>query len=213
MFFSTTFNMADWANLFFQARLHAANEPGFLAIRHLELVTLNGGHVGFCLNLGLNLATPAGRDAANFHAALIIFCWELCQQGLGNIPYHPAPFNHGPMGPVAAGPVNGPAAGLPEEQGGVAPPEDDFVEIIGGVHPVHGPWVVDHDFVEIIGGVHPVHGPWVEVEPPAANMDFDFPAAEIDALANELWQQPNQEGVGEPPILDVDLDFDLNLLQ
>jgi hypothetical protein len=153
--------MADWAHLFFQARLHAAHEPGFLAVRHLELVALNGGHVGFCINLGIDMATPAGREAANFHAALIIFCWELCQQGLGHLPYHPAPFNHGPMGPIAAGPPEDFIA-PPAHDPPVPPADEDFVEIVGGVHPVHGPWAVDHDFVEIVGGFDPVHGPWVE---------------------------------------------------
>jgi hypothetical protein len=200
-------DMADWANLYFQARLHAAHEPGFLAVRHLELVALNGGHVGFCLNLGINLATPVGREAANFHAALIIFCHELCAMGVGHLPYHPAPHNVGPQGPLVVDAPQVPAGDNHPEV------DQDFVEVIGGVHPVHGPWVVDHDFVEIIGGVDPVHGPWVEGGPPVANMDFDFPAEEIDALANELWQQPNQENNGEPPILDFNFDFDLDLLQ
>jgi hypothetical protein len=191
--------MADWGNLHFQARLHAAHEPGFLAIRHLELVALNGGHLGFCINLGLDLATPVGREAASFQAALIMFCWELCQQGVGHLPYHPAPFNHGPLGPIAAGAPNDPPAHNPP-----APPVDnDFVEIVGGVHPVHGPWVVDHDFVEIVGGFDPVHGPWVEGQAEGA------PVPE---------QQPNNEA-GQGHIVpqellewDPDLDFDLNLL-
>jgi hypothetical protein len=197
--------MADWANLFFQARLHAAHEPGFLAVRHLELVALNGGHTGFCLNLGINLATPEGREAATFHAALIIFCWELCHLGVGHLPYHPAPHNFGPLGPVAAA---APAA-PPVHDPPAAPVDDGFVEIIGGVHPVHGPWVVDHDFVEVLGGVHPIHGPWVEapgeaVAPPGepapnAGLD-DFPELGLDLGAE----------FGDP--MDGDMDFDLNLL-
>jgi hypothetical protein len=197
--------MADWANLSFQARLHAANEPGFLAVRHLELVALNGGHLGFCLNLGINLATPAGQEAASFHAALIMLCWELCHMGVGHLPYHPAPFNHGPMGPIdAAAPAAPPAHDPP------APPVDDgFVEIVGGVHPVHGPWVVDHDFVEVLGGVHPIHGPWVEApgeavappEEPAPNAGLDdFPELGL-----------NLDGIPDD-LIDWNGDFDVDLL-
>jgi hypothetical protein len=199
--------MVNWVELHFQARLHAAVEPGFLAIRHLELVTLNGGHLGYCLHLGIDLATPEGQEAAAFQLALIAFCYELCSQGVGHLPYHPAPLNVGPLGlPAAVAPVPPVAPAVPEP-----PVDNDFVEVIGGFHPIHGPWVVDHDFVEIIGGVHPVHGPWVEGELPAADVDFDFPAAEIDALAAELLQQPNQENVGEPQ--NLAFDFDLDLLQ
>jgi hypothetical protein len=201
--------MADWANLFFQARLHAAHEPGFLAVRHLELVALNGGHVGFCLNLGIDMATPAGREAASFHAALIIFCWELCQQGLGHIPYHPAPFNHGPMGPIAVGPPEGLV--VPPVNNQPAPPVDnDFVEIIGGVHPVHGPWAVDHDFVEIVGGFDPVHGPWVEGPgEDAPNQDGQ--------LFGDVGEEIGEDGLllqgeGEEDLPDLnDWDFDVNL--
>jgi hypothetical protein len=193
--------MVNWAAVHFQARLHAAVEPGFLAIRHLELVTLNGGHLGYCLQLGINLATPEGQEAAAFQLALISFCYELCAQGVGHLQYNPVPNNLGPHGPQAAvAPV---APVIP------GPPVDhDFVEIIGGVHPVHGPWVEDHDFVEILGGVHPIHGPWVEapggaVPPPGepapnAGLD-DFPELGLDL----------DEELGDPI---GDLDFDLNLL-
>jgi hypothetical protein len=189
--------MANWPQLHFQARLHAAHEPGFLAARHLELVTLNGGHLGFCLNLGINLDTPAGREAANFQAALIMFCWELCQQGVGHLPYNPAPPNHGPMGPIAAaGPV---AQDLP------APPVDnDFVEIIGGVHPIHGPWVVDHDFVEIIGGVDPIHGPWVE-GPGEVQPEVQLPNVGLDDVGLILGADLGDD-------IDWNVDFDLDLL-
>jgi hypothetical protein len=192
--------MADWANLFFQARLHAAHEPGFLATRHLELVALNGGHVGFCLNLGLNLATPAGREAANFHAALIIFCWELCQQGVGHLPYHPAPHNFGPLGPIAAGPPVVPdAVILP------APAEDqDFVEVIGGVHPINGPWVVDHDFVEVIGGFDPIHGPWVE------GQGEDVPNQEQQPDLDDIENLLNNVDPGD--LIDWNGDFDVDML-
>jgi hypothetical protein len=184
--FRTYYFMADWAHLHFRARQHAATEPGFLAIRHLEAVNLHGGHLGFCVALGINLATPAGRAAADFHAALIMFCHDRCAAGVGHLPYNPVPLNLGPMGPVIAGP----AEGAPGGHGGGPPPDvdHDFVEVIGGVHPVHGPWAVDNDFVEVIGGVHPVHGPWVEGELPDLNMAFDIPAAEVEALANEMWQ-------------------------
>jgi hypothetical protein len=172
-------------------------EPGFLAIHHLEVVALHGGHLGYCLNLGINLATPAGQEAANFQAALILFCWELCHLGVGHLPYQPAPFNVGPPGPHAAAAPEAPA------DANIPPADEDFVEIIGGVHPIHGPWVVDHDFVEIIGGVHPVHGPWVEGAPLA-----------------DVGEQPNQEDFGN--LLELDLnagdfvdwngDFDVDLL-
>jgi hypothetical protein len=181
--------MADWAHLHFRARQHAATEPGFRAIRHLEMVNLHGGHLGFCVALGINLATPAGRAAADFHAALILFCFDLCAQGVGHMQYNPAPLNLGPIGPVADAPGGGAPGGGPGGPGNV-PPADidhDFVEIVGGVDPVNGPWVEDHDFVEIIGGIHPVLGPWVEGDLPAAQMHFDF--ADIDGLANEVWQE------------------------
>jgi hypothetical protein len=188
-FFSVHLIMVNWPLVHFQARLHAATEPGFLAIRHLEVVALNGGHLGYCLNLGINLNTPEGQEAANFQAALIMFCWELCSQGVGHVPYQPVPLNLGPLGPIVAG-----APGVPPANHPPAPPEDnDFVEIIGGVHPVHGPWVVDHDFVEVLGGVHPVHGPWVEGAPPVDNLE----------------QQPNQGDGGGLPIIDFDFDLDL----
>jgi hypothetical protein len=211
--------MANWPDLMFRARVFAANEPGFLANQFLELVALNGGPLGYSLNVGVNLATPEGRAMADFHAALALFCYQLRDLGVGHLPFQPVAQNN------VAGPVVPDAPGAP---GGAAPPaaDDNFVEIIGGVHPVHGPWVVDHDFVEIIGGVHPVHGPWVEGEPPAANMDFDIPAAGFDALAGGLLQQPNQDdgdngqennvmplqGMedGELPNLE-DWDFDINL--
>jgi hypothetical protein len=194
--------MANWAQLHFQARMHAAHEPGFLATRHLELVALNGGHLGFCLNLGINLETPEGREAASFQAALIMFCWELCQQGLGHLPYHPAPPNHGPMGLVAA---VGPAAQDPP-----APPEDnDFVEIIRGVHPIHGPWVVDHDFVEVLGGIHPFHGPWVEGPGEAvAQPGEQLPNAGMADLPN--LDLAFDDELGDP--VDWNVDFDLDLL-
>jgi hypothetical protein len=192
--------MVNWPNLHFQARLHAAHEPGFLATRHLELVALNGGHTGFCLNLGIDFATPQGQEAASFQAALIMLCHELCTLGIGHLPYQPAPMNVGPQGPIVD------AHPAPAAQGPPAPPEDnDFVEIVGGVHPIHGPWVVDHDFVEIIGGVDPIHGPWAEgpgevqpeEQPPNVGLD-DFDLNLDDDLGAEInW----------------DADFDLDLLQ
>jgi hypothetical protein len=157
----------EWANLHYRARHHAATEPGFLAVQHLERVALYGGHLGYCLALGLDLATPEGRAAVNFHAALIMFCYDLCAQGVGHLTYNPAPLNVGPLGLIGAGPAGG-GPGAPGNQGGVPPPpndDHDFVEVVGGVHPIHGPWAVDNDFVEVIGGVHPVHGPWVEGGP------------------------------------------------
>jgi hypothetical protein len=200
--------MANWAQLHFQARLHAAHEPGFLATRHLELVALNGGHLGFCLNLGLDLATPEGRDAASFQAALIMFCWELCQMGVGHLPYQPAPNNHGPLGPIAVA-----APQLPPAHHAQAPQVDnDFVEIVGGVHPIHGPWVVDHDFVEIIGGFDPIHGPWVEGPGEAvADPGEQFPNVGLNDLPNldlDFGADP-----GDDIDLNVDFDFDLDLLQ
>jgi hypothetical protein len=190
--------MADWANLYFQARLHAAHEPGFLAVRHLELVALNGGHVGFCLNLGIDLATPAGRDAASFHGALIIFCHELCAMGVGHLPYHPAPQNVGPQGPIVEAAPGGPVGENPPDV------DNDFVEIVGGVHPVHGPWVVDHDFVEVIGGFHPIHGPWVEGPGEAVpNQDPQVDLANFEELIND---------VDPGDLIDWNADFDADLL-
>jgi hypothetical protein len=170
-------------------------EPGFLAVRHLELVNLNGGHLGFCLNLGINLATPEGQAAATFQAALIMLCHDLCAQGIGHLPYRPAPPNVGPLGPIVAAaaaqevPVQ---ANLPDVDG-------DFVEIIGGVDPVHGPWIVDHDFVEIVGGVHPILGPWVEGPEEAAVNEQPVE----DILAEELLNIPDG---------DLDFEFDPDLL-
>jgi hypothetical protein len=195
-FFSICDTM-EWANLHYRARLHAATEPGFLAVRHLEMVTLHGGHLGFCMALGLDLATPEGRAAMNFHAALIIFCYDLCSRGVGHLPYNPAPLN---QGFVAAGPAGEPPGNAPGGQGGAPPPnvDDDFVEVIGGVDPVHGPWAVDNDFVEVIGGIDPIHGPWVEGGFPAPNMFFD-----LDELANQMVQEIfgpeeiNQDGEGD----------------
>jgi hypothetical protein len=155
----------EWANLHYRARLHAATEPGFLAVRYLETVSLHGGHLGFCLALGLDLASPEGRAATNFHAALIMFCHDLCAQGVGHLPYNPAPLNVGPLGPIVAGPAEGGPGDAPAGGAPLPDVDHDFVEVIGGVHPIHGPWVVDNDFVEIVGGVHPVHGPWVEGAP------------------------------------------------
>jgi hypothetical protein len=180
--------MADWAHLHFRARQHAATEPGFLAIRHLEMVNLHGGHLGFCVALGVNLGTPAGRATADFHAALIMFCSDLCAQGVGHLPYNPAPLNQGPMGPIGAGPAGG-GPDVPGNQGGVPPPPDDdhdFVEVIGGVHPIHGPWAVDNDFVEVIGGVHPVHGPWVEGGP---LVDGAGLLPEDIAIIDQMWEE------------------------
>jgi hypothetical protein len=173
--------MADWADLHFRARVHAANEPGFLAAQFLEFVNLHGGHLGLCINLGLDLATPAGRESANFYAALILFCYDLCALGVGHLPYHPAPHNGGNPGPAAAAAPAVPVDANPPQEDG------DFVEIIGGVHPVHGPWVVDHDFVEVIGGVHPVHGPWVEGNAPDAPMVPNQPPVNVEELIEELW--------------------------
>jgi hypothetical protein len=179
--------MAHWGNLHFRARQHAATVPGFRAIQHLELVTLHGGHLGFCLALGLDMATPEGRAAADFHAALVIFCYQLCAQGVGHLQYNPAPLNVGPMGP-AVGAAH--AAGGPDGNGGGPPPDDDddhdFVEVVGGVHPIHGPWVVDNDFVEIIGGFDPVHGPWVEGGLPAGGAGL---LPEDIQLIDNMWEE------------------------
>jgi hypothetical protein len=183
--------MAHWENLHFRARQHAATVPGFRALHHLELVTLHGGHLGFCIALGLDMATPEGRAAADFHAALIILCHDLCARGVGHMPYNPAPLNVGPMGPIIAGPAGG-DPGAPD-----APQPDvdhDFVEVVGGVHPIHGPWVVDHDFVEVIGGVDPIHGPWVEGGPPVGG----GPLHDADIqMINDIWQELfGQNGAG-----------------
>jgi hypothetical protein len=190
--------MVNWVAIHFQARLHAAAEPGFLATQHLELVTLHGGHIGYCLQLGINLATPEGQEAAAFQLALMLFCHELCAQGVGHLPYNPAPLNVGPLGPnlaaVPMGPVVPPAPAAPVNP--EPPVDNDFVEIIGGVHPIHGPWVVDHDFVEIIGGFDPIHGPWVEAP--------GVPQPE---------EQPPNAGLNDFPAIDLDFEFDLNLLQ
>jgi hypothetical protein len=176
--------MAYWENLHFRARQHAATVPGFRAIQHLELVALHGGHLGFCLALGLDMATPEGRAAADFHAALVMFCYHLCAQGVGHLQYNPAPLNMGPMGPVVgAGPVVGPGG-----EGGNPPPvvDHDFVEVVGGVHPIHGPWVVDNDFVEVLGGFDPVHGPWVEGGPPVGGAGL---LPEDIAIIDQMWEE------------------------
>jgi hypothetical protein len=202
--------MANWPDLMFRARVFAATEPGFLANHFLELVALNGGPLGYSLNLGVNLATPEGRGTADFHAALALFCYQLRDLGVGHIPFNPAP--HHPD-PLIAGPdivAGNAAAAVPG--GGPPPHEDqedhDFVEIIGGVDPVHGPWLVDHDFVEIVGGVHPILGPWVE-GPDVAVLD-NQPVEDIlpmDGLADmELEDIPNWDP-------DLNFDFDLDLLQ
>jgi hypothetical protein len=198
--------MANWPDLMFRARVFAANEPGFLANTFLELVALNGGPLGYSLNIGVNIATPEGRATADFHAALAIFCYQLRDLGVGHLPYHPAPNN-------GAGPILANAQWAPA---GPDPPaaDADFVEIVGGVHPIHGPWVVDHDCVEILGGIHPIHGPWVEGpgEQPANAGLNDLPdlgpGFNMDLL--QPGEQPNQDAGGELPVLDFD--FDLNLL-
>jgi hypothetical protein len=191
----------------FRARVFAANEPGFLANNFLELVALNGGPLGYSLNIGVNLATPEGRSTADFHAALALFCYQLRDLGVGHLPYHPAPQNN--VGGLVA-------ANAPVAPAGAAPPavDADFVEIIGGVHPVHGPWVVDHDFVEVLGGVHPIHGPWVEGQVPAAGvanvmagpdgaafpaaeMAPNQPAADVEDLVNGLWNELFGEELGD----------------
>jgi hypothetical protein len=188
--------MADWAHLHFRARQHAATEPGFRAARHLEMVNLHGGHLGFCVALGLNLATPAGRAAADFHAALILLCYDLCAQGVGHIQYNPAPLNVGPLGPVG-----GPGGGAPggghggPDNGPPADVDHDFVEVVGGVHPIHGPWVVDNDFVEIVGGVHPVHGPWVEGGPLVGGVLLPEEIELIDQMWQEAFGEENQGNV------------------
>jgi hypothetical protein len=198
--------MVNWVAVHFQARLHAAVEPGFLASRHLELVTLNGGHLGYCLQLGINLATPEGQEAAAFQLALMLFCYELCAQGVGHLPYNPAPPNVGPHGPHGvAVPVAPVAPAAPEP-----PVDQDFVEIIGGVHPVHGPWVVDHDFVEILGGVHPIHGPWVEGPGEVADQPGEqLPNIGLDDLPDLGLNADPEDDID----WNADLDFDMNLLQ
>jgi hypothetical protein len=175
--------MANWPDLMFRARVFAANEPGFLANNFLELVALNGGPLGYSLNIGVNIATPEGRATADFHAALALFCYQLRDLGVGHLPFQPAPQNNvvGPM-----------VANVPGVPAGAAPPAaaDDFVEIVGGVHPVHGPWVVDHDFVEVLGGVHPVHGPWVEGQAPVpADMVPNQPFPDAEELVEDLWNE------------------------
>jgi hypothetical protein len=86
--------------------------------------------------------------------------------------------------------------------------DNDFVEIIGGVDPVHGPWLVDHDFVEIVGGVHPILGPWVEGQEEAAPdnqpIEDDFP---MDGLVGDLLEDiPDWDP-------NLNFEFDLDLLQ
>jgi hypothetical protein len=177
--------MAHWEGLHFRARQHAATVPGFRATQHLELVHLHGGHLGFCVALGLDMATPEGRAAADFHAALVIFCYQLCTQGVGHLQYNPAPMNVGPMGPVVAA---DPAAGGPGGNGGDPPPDEDhdFVEVVGGVDPIHGPWAVDNDFVQVLGGFDPIHGPWVEGGPPVGGAGL---LPEDIALIDQMWEE------------------------
>jgi hypothetical protein len=190
--------MANWPDLMFRARVFAANEPGFLANHFLELVALNGGPLGYSLNIGVNIATPEGRATADFHAALALFCYQLRDLGVGHVPFQPVPLNPG----VAPNVAN--AQGAQGAPAGPDPPvvDGDFVEIVGGVHPIHGPWVVDHDFVEIIGGFDPVHGPWVE-----------GPGEEGAAQPEEQLPNADLGGLGDLPDFDLDFEFDLNLLQ
>jgi hypothetical protein len=174
--------MANWPDLMFRARVFAANEPGFLANHFLELVALNGGPLGYSLNTGVNLATPEGRSTADFHAALALFCYQLRDLGVGHLPFnpalnHPAPLVPGPGGP--ADPVVGGPAG--PDEGHV---DHDFVQVLGGVHPVFGAWVEpEEEEVIIVGGVHPIHGPWVEGQQIPPNHHG------MDNLIDELWEQ------------------------
>jgi hypothetical protein len=192
--------MANWPDLMFRARVFAANEPGFLANNFLELVSLNGGPLGYTLNIGVDLATPEGRAMADFHAALALFCYQLRDLGVGHLPYHPVPLNIGAVPVNVPGPHPGPDAQAADA---------DFVEIIGGVHPVHGPWLVDHDFVEIIGGVDPIHGPWVEGPGgPVAQPGEQFPNAGLEDLPNldlDFEDDPAN-------LVDWEADFDIDLL-
>jgi hypothetical protein len=182
----------------FWARMFAATEPGFLANQHIEVVNLNGGHLGYCLAIGLNFATPEGRDAVNYQAALLIFCYQLRDLGVGHIPFNPAPHHPDPAGPGAMqGGLAGDAHDVPANAG-QGPVDHDFVQILGGVHPVFGAWVEpEEEEVVIVGGVHPVHGPWVEGQQlPPAQMD-------MDNLIDELWEElfpedvANQGGAGD----------------
>jgi hypothetical protein len=178
-------DMANWPDLMFRARMFVATEPGFLANQHIEMVNLNGGHLGYCLAIGLNLATPEGRNAADYHAALLMFCYQLRDLGVGHLPFDPAP--HHPVPPVGGpgGAPGGPVGPVPGGPVGPVPEIDqDFVQILGGVHPIFGAWVEpEEEEVIVIGGVHPLHGPWVEGEqlPPGGD--------NIDDIVNEVWEE------------------------
>jgi hypothetical protein len=197
MFLESRSIMANWPDLMFRARVFAANEPGFLANTFLELVALNGGPLGYSLNTGVNLATPEGRSTADFHAALALFCYQLRDLGVGHLPFNPAP--HHP-GPLVAG-LGGPADPVP---GGPAVPNDDhvdhdFVQVLGGIHPIFGAWVEpEEEEVVVVGGIHPIHGPWIEGEQlPPGGVDIDNL---IDGLLEDLFGQENvgdQEPVNE----------------
>jgi hypothetical protein len=87
------------------ARHHAATTPGFIPADFVALVRLNGGPVGYTVNMGHNIYTQRGEEAANLFDALFKFSMELCIMGLGEQPYNPFPANVGP--PLTPNPEGG----------------------------------------------------------------------------------------------------------
>jgi hypothetical protein len=196
MVFSKHYSMANWPELMFRARMFVATEPGFLANQHIEVVNLNGGHLGYCLAIGVNLATPEGRGNADYQAALLMFCYQLRDLGVGHLPFNPAP-NH-PVPPAGLGAPGGPVGPVFGDPAGPEVAVDhDFVQILGGVHPVFGAWVEpEEEEVIVVGGVHPIHGPWIEGEQLPVGGD------DIDNLVNEVLEElfGHEDHGGQEPV-------------
>jgi hypothetical protein len=174
--------MADWPDLHFRARLYAANDPDFIPEGFLQLVNLNGGHVGLCQVLELDPHDPAGQDRANFFAALIILCYELCAQGRGDVPYVPVPLIVLPqVAPEGGGAVNQPLGQVGDQA------IDQEVQINADGH---------EDDVEIIGGFHPDYGPWLEDNYDYANDNDDdwmLGEEEEEVSDNEHWHESDDD--------------------
>jgi hypothetical protein len=83
----------------------------------VALIQINGGPVGYTINMGHNIFNQRGEEAANLYDAVYKFSLERCAMGLGDQPYNPFPANAGP--PPAP---NNEGAGVqqqPEPQEGV----------------------------------------------------------------------------------------------
>jgi hypothetical protein len=134
--------MAHIPRLELAARHHTANTPGFIPSQYVATVQLNGGLTAFIINMGHDIRTQRGEEAANFMHALYTFCLERCALGLGDAQYDPFPFNgvppqHAPnLGGMAGGQQGAPAQDAPPAQGhdiGADPPNAQGNK--GGVDP------------------------------------------------------------------------------